>query len=358
MQSDSAVKRIFSPLSWAFPVRWIVLIVLSVLFAVGLEMLRLPAAMLLGPMIAAILLASRGGGVSVARLVFFGAQGIVGVMIAGNLPASILGEVVSSWPVFLTGTLATLLASSLLGWVLVRSDALPGTTAIWGSSPGAATAMTLMSESYGADMRLVAFMQYLRVVACAAVATLVARLMGTAASGPAIEWLPAAAVWTQASGGFVIAGLGAAVGVGLGIPGGALLLPMALGMVARLAFNVPIVLPMPIRALSYALIGWGIGMRFSPNVLAHAARAFPRVFLSIVVLIAVCASFGGLLVVFAGIDPLTAYLATSPGGADSIAIIAASTKTDMPFIMAMQVARFLLVLVAGPRLARVLSRSH
>jgi len=82
------------------------------------------------------------------------------------------------------------------------------------------------------------------------------------------------------------------------------------------------------------------------------------VFLSIVVLIAVCASFGGLLVVFAGIDPLTAYLATSPGGADSIAIIAASTKTDMPFIMAMQVARFLLVLVAGPRLARVLSRSH
>ena len=40
---------------------------------------------------------------------------------------------------------------------------LPGTTAVWGSSPGAATAMVLMAEAFGADARLVAFMQYLRV---------------------------------------------------------------------------------------------------------------------------------------------------------------------------------------------------
>ena len=37
---------------------------------------------------------------------------------------------------------------------------LPGTTALWGTSPGAASVMTIMAESYGADMRLVAFMQY------------------------------------------------------------------------------------------------------------------------------------------------------------------------------------------------------
>jgi uncharacterized membrane protein AbrB (regulator of aidB expression) len=54
--------------------------------------------------------------------------------------------------------------------------------------------------------------------------------------------------------------------------------------------------------------------------------------------------------------PLTAYLATSPGGADSVAIIAASTHVDVPFVMAMQMARFMLVLIVGPALARSVAR--
>jgi len=57
-----------------------------------------------------------------------------------------------------------------------------------------------------------------------------------------------------------------------------------------------------------------------------------------------------------GVDPLTAYLATSPGGVDSAAIIAASTKVDMPFVMAMQTVRFLLILAVGPPLSRFVAR--
>jgi uncharacterized membrane protein AbrB (regulator of aidB expression) len=57
-----------------------------------------------------------------------------------------------------------------------------------------------------------------------------------------------------------------------------------------------------------------------------------------------------------GTDPLTAYLATSPGGADSVAIIAASSPVDVPFVMAMQVARFILVMLAGPFLAKRVAR--
>ena len=98
-------------------------------------------------------------------------------------------------------------------------------------------------------------------------------------------------------------------------------------------------------------------MRFTPDVLRHAARAVPRVLGSILTLIAICGGFGAVLVVVAGVDPLTAYLATSPGGADSVSIIAASTKVDMPFVLAMQVARFVLVVVVGPAQARLLSRS-
>lgn len=53
-----------------------------------------------------------------------------------------------------------------------------------------------------------------------------------------------------------------------------------------------------------------------------------------------------------GVDPVTAYLATSPGGMDSVAIIAASTKVDVPYVMALQALRFFACVVAGPALAR------
>ncbi len=73
-------------------------------------------------------------------------------------------------------------------------------------------------------------------------------------------------------------------------------------------------------------------------------------------LIALCAALAWLPHVTVGTDPLTAYLATSPGGADSVAIIAASSNVDLPFVMAMQTARFILVMLVGPILARTVAR--
>jgi uncharacterized membrane protein AbrB (regulator of aidB expression) len=58
----------------------------------------------------------------------------------------------------------------------------------------------------------------------------------------------------------------------------------------------------------------------------------------------------------AGADPLIAYLATGPGGADSVAIIAASSNVNVRFVMAMQMARFVAVLAIGPVAARFLAR--
>jgi membrane AbrB-like protein len=62
-----------------------------------------------------------------------------------------------------------------------------------------------------------------------------------------------------------------------------------------------------------------------------------------------------MLVVFAKVDPLTAYLATSPGGADSVAIIAASSNVDVSFVMAMQTVRLIAVLLLAPVLTRFLA---
>lgn len=45
-------------------------------------------------------------------------------------------------------------------------------------------------------------------------------------------------------------------------------------------------------------------------------------------------------------------LATSPGGVDSVAVIASGATVDLPVVMALQTARFLLILLFGPLIAR------
>jgi membrane AbrB-like protein len=91
--------------------------------------------------------------------------------------------------------------------------------------------------------------------------------------------------------------------------------------------------------------------------LIHVARVFPRVLACTLVLVGFCAGLGVLLVVFLGVEPLTAYLATSPGGADSVAIIASSSKVDAGFVMAMQMSRFMAVRLLGPVMARAMAAS-
>ena len=92
------------------------------------------------------------------------------------------------------------------------------------------------------------------------------------------------------------------------------------------------------------------------DILVHVAHAFPRVAVSILTLIAICGVFAAALVLLTGVTPLTAYLATSPGGANSVAIIAASANVDAPFVMSMQLGRALFLLFAGPALARLVVR--
>ena len=77
---------------------------------------------------------------------------------------------------------------------------------------------------------------------------------------------------------------------------------------------------------------------------------------NVVILILICGGFALILVKGFGIDPLTAYLATSPGGMDSVAIIGASTNADLPFVMALHAMRFAIVLTLGPTMARFVAR--
>ena len=236
---------------------------------------------------------------------------------------------------------ATVAASSLLGWLISRWKILPGTTAVWGSSPGAADRHGADGRgAFGADARLVAFMQYLRVIFVSIAAALIARfwvddfrrrspgnrLVSADRSGrPSPQ--RSASPWPAAM-----------LGRLLRLPSPYLPRHPDPG---RHPASRPRRVDSSCRhgcwRVSYAVVGWTIGLNFNRAILRHAARALPQIIGSILALIAFCGGLAFLISHVLGIDPLTAYLATSPGGLDTVAIIAAaSDNVDISFVMALQ----------------------
>ena len=134
-----------------------------------------------------------------------------------------------------------------------------------------------------------------------------------------------------------------------------LLIPLVAGSALQLNGLVEIELPRWLLAVGYLCIGWQIGLRFTQKVLLNAAKVLPQIFASILTVILFCGCLGYVLTKLLDIDPLTAYLATSPGGVDAVAIIAASANVNVGFVMTLQLSRALLVIFIGPVLSRFLA---
>lgn len=333
--------------------QWALLALVSLAISGALLALRMPAALLLGPMFAGIALGTNGATVRVPEIAYVAAQALIGGLIATTITPQIGQTFLGHWALFLAATVATLAASSVLGVGLSRMGVLPGTTAIWGVTPGAASAMVVMSEAWGADVRLVAFMQYLRVICVALFAAGVAHFMlhlGNVAHTMPTLMAPvdlAACIETLA-----VLGAAAWLALRLRVQGGAVLLPAFAVATLHLAGWLRIELPPLLLVATYALVGWTIGLRFTREALRYAVRALPAIVVSIVALIGLCALLSWLLARAAHVDALTAYLAMSPGGMDTVAIIAASSPVDLPFVMCLQTVRLFIVIALGPRLAR------
>ena len=244
--------------------QWLLLLAISLLFAGILEFAALPAALLIGPMLAGIVAGTNGATVRLPKLAFSAAQAIIGCLIAASIELEILTFFMRDWPLFLGAVVLTVAASSFLGWMISRWKILPGTTAVWGSAPGAATAMVLMAEAFGADGRLVAFMQYLRVIFVSVAAALIARLW-VDTSGvelPPTIWFPAIE-WPAISATLAVAVAGGVLGRFLRLPSPYFLGSLILGVSLHLAGLVDFQLPEWLLAISYAVVGWSIGLKFS-----------------------------------------------------------------------------------------------
>jgi len=77
---------------------------------------------------------------------------------------------------------------------------------------------------------------------------------------------------------------------------------------------------------------------------------------AIVAMIAMCGLLSVLLAeLVPNTDPLTAYLSMTPGGMDTAVVIAATTNVSLPLVLAAQMVRLIIVMIAGPSMAKAVA---
>ena len=344
-------------------VGWIVLVVGSLLAGLFAQIAGLPAGWLVGPMLVALVLALVWREhPTVPRWGRIASLAVVGGMLAATFRPSVLPLIAGHWlPVSLVvgGTLLLSLGAGLLLSGLVRMDRK---TAALGALPGAASGMLAMSEPLGADARLVALMQYTRVVVVVVTATLAGRLVagaspqqisaqGLQAAPGGVDLLVQGTLPTYAVT-VLVAVLGALAGTRLRLPAGALLGPLILGVALAELGVVHLAWPPGVPQAAYLVLGLWVGLLFDGASVKRAGRLFPSVLASAVGLVLACAVLGWALAALTGIDGMTAYLATTPGGIESVAIVAIGTGADAPLVLAVQMLRLLAVVFVGSLLGR------
>ncbi len=142
--------------------------------------------------------------------------------------------------------------------------------------------MVAMAQDYGADIRLVAFMQYLRVLFVAGAAVLVTRMMlgdNAEAVNQQIVWFPPVSINLLLT--ILLAVVAGTAGCLLRLPSGTMLIPMLAGAVLQSGQLITIELPEWLLAMAYMAIGWRIGLGFDKQILLRALRPLPQILLSI-----------------------------------------------------------------------------
>jgi len=214
-----------------------------------------------------------------------------------------------------------------------------------------------MSGELGADDRLVAFMQYLRVLVVVLLTPLLVAVafpghgggMAHAAPDPLFGTLKG---WLIT---LALALFGALLGGRLRVPAASLMGPMIASGVVTLAvpggtFAVPALL----REAAFIAIGLQVGLRFTMATVRQVGRLLVPVIVTLMGLLVACFGLAVVLAATTSVSLLDAYLATTPGGLYAVLAVAVGAGANTTFIVAVQGLRLLVMVLLAPAAVRLL----
>ena len=340
-------------------VSWIGLTVVTVAGGLALDAVGLPSGYLFAALLAGLALAlGRPGLFTMPDGAFRIGQAVAGVAIGTYLQSSTITALGARWlPVALVSA-ATLAVTLGAGVLLERVAPVDRATASLGMVAGGASGIVAMARELGADDRLVAFMQYLRVlIVVLGTPILVAIVFPGHGGGSAPSTDGTLGSWQGWLVTLVAAPLGVWIAARIRLPAGALLGPLLLAgaiTVSGLAGGHSV--PPLLREAAFALIGLQIGLRFERETVRAIRALLAPVLLSILALLVACFGLAWLLTVTANVSLLNAYLATTPGGLYAVLPIAFGAGGDPTFVLAVQALRVFVMVLAAPAAVRVIVR--
>ncbi|WP_347312653.1 AbrB family transcriptional regulator [Defluviimonas sp. SAOS-178_SWC] len=313
------------------------------------QALHLPLPMLLGSLLA-VGAASVGGlrplghlpqAPQKIRMIFVP---IIGIAIGGAARPEILQEAPHWVPSLLVLCLFIPIVH-YLGYRAIRATGrTDAVTAFYGAAPGGLVETVQLGEEAGADVQMLAMLQFLRLILTIVLVPV------------AFSWMEGHAVGS--AGGAAVAGhelkltdvailtiaavLGAVIGVQLKLPAGQALGPILLSAAAHMAGWTESVPPGAMIAAAQVVIGTSLGVRFAGMPKQRILEALQLSLMNGVISIGGAAAVAFLIAPLVGEPARGVFLAFAPGGLVEMGLIALSLKMSILYVTAHHLLRIIL----------------
>ncbi|MDE0800342.1 MAG: AbrB family transcriptional regulator [Rhodospirillaceae bacterium] len=319
----------------------------------------IPLAWMLGPMVVNIVASVRGAPVLVPHGVRVITLCVIGVLLGGSFSPDLLDRV-GEWALSLALMVMFIpLITVIASYYYRRFAQFDGPTAMFSGAPGTLTAMVIIGGDSGADERMIALAQGLRVVFVVFLMPLIVTL--------AMSRGPSSASFLPDGGPFNM------------LDGGLLLVAVALGLVLARAFKLPASAMTGAMIASAALyltgsvswrppdlalwvclwiLGSAIGSRFSTVTAQTFFRVGRHAIVATAIVIGVSAIFSLAVSSITGAAFLATLLSFTPGGVAEMCLIAIAFDIDPAFVAVHHLVRIAILITAAPFVAKwIASRS-
>jgi uncharacterized protein len=320
-----------------------------------LSILHIPLAWMLGPMIFNIAASVRGVPVLVPHGVRVGVLCVIGVFLGGSFSPDLLARA-GGWLLSLS---LMIIFVPLITWVastyFYHAAGFDRPTSVFSGAPGTLTAMVIVGGESGADERLIALTQGLRVVIVVifmpmVVTAVLASAMhegsvlpaGGPFNVPDAAWLSGAAVF-----GYVVARV-------FKLPAAAMTGSMLASTALYLSGIVDYRPPDALLWLSLWILGSAIGSRFSTVTAETFFRISKHAVVATALVIVVSALFALGASWLTDTPYLTALLSFTPGGVAEMCLIAIAFDVDPAFVAVHHLVRIAILITAVPFAAKLL----
>ena len=280
----------------------------------------------------------------------------LGFLLAGAVTGSSITpemlQAVARYPMSLVILAITTALIVFVGqWVLMRFFRWDAHSALFGAMPGALSAVIASVDDVGGDMMRVITVQTFRIFVLIAVLPGAALLSAHSTSLPPAQGL--------AAGGFAVMMVLSTI-VALLFHRWRVMAPFLFGgMAAAAALHLSGQItgspPMEVSSLAMLLVGTVAGSRFSGLTFGIVRSLFMPAFV-LFLATSIIAAVGGLFAAWLiGIPALAGLVAYAPGGLEAMVMLGIAMGLDPLYITSHHVARFVLVSLAVPVMARAIT---